>query len=688
MAQLVPVDNDPFADASYRDDGVARPRVSVGGPKLVPVDNDPFANQPPSVAGDMLRSVPSGLAKGAIDLVGLPDTISKLWAAAGDKTLDAMESVLGLPKGWAAETKGFIQQGRAAAPMAGLPSAAGIRKGVEGVTGPLYDPQTVPGKFTGQIAEMVPGAGRRLITQALMPGVAAEGAGQAAERFAPDYAPVARGVGAVAGGVAGLPFARPSTADAAIRGGMGQLDAATIQRATALVDDAAARGVTLTWAEAIEQVAPGTGLTGLQRVVESTREGRNVMAPVMAQRPDQIDTAARQTFDTIAPVNPNPSGIGPAVGAAADETIGAVRGAINNATRPMYTAAQQIRLAPSEYARAQALPGYEQARAAVLNDPQLARYVQGLPEDSVGFLDEVRKQMNAARDAATMPASTNPNVQIPAGWGMDADAARQLGVDASRRVPGNPYETALAAQATLRQQYLEPLLNGPLGKLAQRDQPTRRAIEALFPAQPLPNSQQEIATAVRAVAQRNPQAANDLIRAYAESVFDQAAKQIQSGPSAYGGASFAAALSGQKRENLRAAIEATANGAQVWRGFERLLEIAEATGKRMREGSPTAGRLTEMKDLSTGSLAGNAAKLGASPGKWVSAVSDAWSRWQLGRNVDEIARILVDPGARNRLRAIATAPEGSERGLILAAQLTRMFSQGALNAGGEPNAAR
>ena len=683
--QLEPVDFDPFAQPAPQGGGPLRITVTPGQSKLEPIDHDPFAR--PSVGSDMLNAIPSGLAKGAIDLVGLPNTISQIWASAGDKLLDVVESVAGLPQGWAADTKKFINMGRQQGAMAGLPSARNIRSGVESVTGPLYEPQTLPGKFTGTAAEMIPGAGRRLITQALMPGVASEAAGQATQGT--PLEPWARGVGAVAGGVAGMPFARPSTADQAMRGSMGTIDGATMQRATALMDDAAARNIQLTWAEALEQVAPGTGLVNMQRVVESTREGRNVMAPVVAQRPGQIDAAARQSFDTMAPINPNPSGIGSAAGTAAEGVVNDARGLINQASDPFYTAASRVRLEPQEFARAQALPGYQQARNAIINDPQLARYVQGLPEDSIGFLNEVKKQMDAARAGAASPLNTNPNMQVPAGWGMDAEAARGIGVDASRRVPGNPYETALNIQSSLRERYLEPALRGPLGDLAKKDITTRNAIDAVFPANPLPNSEQEIGRAIRALSNRNPRATMDLLRAYAESVFNETAKNIQSGPSAYGGANFAKALSGQSRANLRAAVESSGpGGRQIWEGFERFLEIAEATGKRMREGSPTAGRGQELKDMSTGGMVANAMKVGASPGKWASAIADSWSRWQLGSNVDEIARLLVDQGARNRMRALANAPQGSERGLILTGQLARMFSQGALDGGKASNAPR
>jgi hypothetical protein len=690
MPEFIAVDGDPFAQGSPQNGGPLRITVTPGQPNLVPVDHDPFATSGPSYAGDIAKAIPSGLAKGAIDLAGLPDTISQLWAAGGDKLIDAMEYTLGLPKGWAEETKGFIRQGRVGGAMGGLPSAKSIRQTVEqNITGPLYEPQTVPGKFAGTMSEMVPGAGRRLITQAMMPGIASEAAGQVAESVAPDYAPLARGVGAVAGGIAGAPFQRASSAEAAIRQNLaGNVDQATINQATQLMDDAAAIGVRLTWAEAIERVAPGAGLTNLQRVVESSKGGREVMAPMFAARPGQIDAAAGQTFDTIAHAAPNPSAIGPAVGRAAEDQIEGVRGIINRASEPFYTAAAAERIPAAQMGLIRRTPGWREARDAVRNDPQLARYVRGLPDNSIGFVDEVKKYLNAAAEHATQPVGAQGrNMQRSAGYSSDAQIMRDTAVDVSRTVPGNPYETALNIQSQGREQFLQPLIDGPLGKLAKRDITTQNAIDTLFPKNPLANSAAEIEQTMRALAQRHPYAALSLLRAHAESVFNEATRNLQGGANQFGGARFAKDIAGnpQQRANLEAAVRASGpNGDDVWQGFERFLDIVQATGTRQQIGSKTAFNAQDLKDLSSGGLMGNAAKTGASPSKWLSVVSDAWSRWQLGGNLTELAHILTDPNSRRILTQIIDAPVGSTKGLVLAGQLSRMFVQGSGDAGANP----
>jgi hypothetical protein len=82
--------------------------------------------------------------------------------------------------------------------------------------------------------------------------------------------------------------------------------------------------------------------------------------------------------------------------------------------------------------------------------------------------------------------------------------------------PGNAnaYDIALTIERENRQRFLEPLLQGPLGKLADKDITTQNAINALFPKEPLVGSEGAVSDAVSAIVQRNPRAAQSLVRAY------------------------------------------------------------------------------------------------------------------------------------------------------------------------------
>ena len=175
--------------------------------------------------------------------------------------------------------------------------------------------------------------------------------------------------------------------------------------------------------------------------------------------------------------------------------------------------------------------------------------------------------------------------------------------------------------------------------------------------------------------------ARQLVRTHAEMIFNEAAQRLaSSGPAQGGGAKFVAILRGnpQQAANLEAAVRALPNGDQVWPGFNRFLEVLEAQQFRQATGSRTAFKIPGVEDLRSGGLANNAAQIVATGGfKWPQKAMQAIQNWNIGRNLDELSRLLTDPAAANQFRAIAAAPRGSDKALALAARLSVMANSGA-----------
>lgn len=610
--------------------------------------------QQPGAVGqveDLAKSAGVGAGRGAIGLAGMVGDLSDLGAAGLDK-------LTGLITG---------QPGpdRSQSLLNNIPTSRSITSAVEGVTGKFYEPQTRAGEYARTVGEFLPGAllgpggmARNAAVFGAVPAVASEAAGGAFKGTAAE--PWVRGGAAlVAGGAGGIMTAPGNVTGAVSRAAQG-VDAQMLRQAEALFQEAQASGMPLTRAEAIQYVTGGaTNFGNLQRVVE----GQGGMRDFFAGRAAGNDAAAGRVFDQITPAAPNPSAIGPAVGTAAEGTITDVRGAINRASDPFYAQAAPIRLTPYEARNLRALPGYEEAAAAVRNDPQLARYVRGLPEDSVGFANEVKKQLGQSAENAASPVQQGRNMQRSAGYGLDETAARNIAVNASRRTPGNPYEVALNIQEQSRERFLQPLLDGPLGSLAAKDTTTRKAIDVLFPNNPLPNSAQEIETAVRAVSQRNPYAARNLVRAHLEMTFNEATQNLASGVNSYGGAKFAAVVRGnpQQAANLEAAIRALPNGDRVYQGVDRFLTILEAQGQRQAIGSQTAFNTEVLQDLRQGKLAAEAGSAVLSGGlKLPAKISERVERWRMGRNVNELARLFTDPDAGREFARLAQAGSGGQ----------------------------
>ncbi len=606
---------------------------------LAPKGSGTPREEAPGWVEDAFRSTGAGIRGGLEAAVGLP---GDLWSVKGE--LDALvDDVL---FGTGDQTRAYNE--RRLAP----PTTADVRGVTDSLIGKAYEPQYRSGEYFRTAGEFLPaavagpgGVGRK-VAMSTVPAVASESAGQLTHGTNLETA--ARVVGAVAGS-GGAALITP-------RGPAGNLLSRTLEGtpshhlddAERLFTEAANRGVPITRAEAIQQVTGGATRAGdLQRIVE----GRGELRDFFAARPGQVERSARAEMDAISPPSANPTGIGPAIGRTAEGMVQDTRKAINDATEPMYVNSAPARLSPAEFRRVQAAPGWAEARDAVRNDPQLARYVKGMPDDSVGFLNEVQKYLHTQADNAAGPLNAMRNQQRAAGYGSDAKIVRNA---AERASPD--FARAVSEQARLREMFLDPMMQGQIGRMAKSDLTTREAINALFPVNPLPNSQDEIARTVGALAKRTPSAARQLVRAHAESVFNRSTRELQSGANQFGGATFRSALIGnpQGAANLEAAIRALPNGDQTWTGFNRFLDILEATGTRQRIGSQTAFNTEALQQMKRGTSLEAAGKVAAGGFlTWPRKALETVENWRLGRNAGQLAQLLVDPRKSGAFRSLA-----------------------------------
>lgn len=218
----------------------------------------------------------------------------------------------------------------------------------------------------------------------------------------------------------------------------------------------------------------------------------------------------------------------------------------------------------------------------------------------------------------------------------------------------------------------------PLGRLAARNTTVKEAIEALFPQNPIANSQAEIGRAVGELSTRNPTAARELVRTYVETVFNEATQRLASGANEFGGAKFAAVLRGnpQQAANLEAAVRALPRGDRTWDGFDRFLTILEAQGQRQRIGSNTSFNNELLSDMKRGGAVGETLPVVAGVGiKLPQKFVDAAARWRLGKNIDQLANLFTNPEAGPLFRQLVLAPQGSAKSTQIAARLTNLATQ-------------
>lgn len=607
-------------------------------------------------AEGLYRAADEGAIRGVAGLVGLPGSLSDLGQWAGRKAgfdIPQTENILPRP----ADVEAKIRQG---------PLYEGAKP---------YEPQGMAEEYARSAGEFLPGGlltggtgglvrqGVQRAANVLAPAVVSEAAGQATKGT--PLEPYARFAGAVTGGVGGALATRaPVSQTRALEQGLKNVTQQEMDAAQALMRDAA-RGpnpVNLTWPEAISQVTQRPVLGDTMRHLEASGGASGErLSQFFGARPDQVEARVGATAETLAPgARARPSSVGPAAGEAATGALEGARRDINLATVPLYAAGERAAVTPAELAYfRQSIPGFEDAARAVRENPQLARYVAHLPDESVGFLDAVKQELQQA--ATTQRGGVQPgtgNAKIAAGLERDADTLRAVVEQASRRGGGETAQ-AMATQAARREAEVTPLVQGPLGKLLPGESgptTTENAITALFPKDPNVGSAAEITDAVTRMRQQNPRAAADLIRQHVENAFNKAQTDLQGGRNQASGAKLRRDIFGnpQQRENLQAAVEAALpDGAARWRGVERMMDVMEATGTRQGIGSKTAYNLNRDQVLGIGGLTSTALKGAKEPVAFLKPLIEKYEQWKLGSNKDELARILTDPGSGEMLRKLS-----------------------------------
>lgn len=633
-------------------------------------------------AGDtavgLARSAASGLDAGVAGLAGAP-----AWLGSGAQWL--VDKGSAWAQGRPFEDVQKENRARAIIPAETLEaySPAAIH-----AASPLaYEPKTTAEKYVHTAAEFIPGAllgpggmTKNALTYGAVPGIASEAAGQATHGTALE--PWARGAAAIGTGGAGAFLTRPNNAGAMVSRAAEGMTTQQVEAAERLFQEAQQIGLPVTRAEAAQAVTNGgTGLADLQRVVE----GNGGLKPFMAGRPGQVTAAGDEMMNRIGGYTDRPSTIGPQIGEDAENIIRQQTADINARTRPLYEHAEQQRVGVPVASALQADPLYARTLEEIRNNPALNRTIENLPNDSPGVIDLVQRRMREQADNARVPGQASTSNLMAA----NLEDARTAPIAAAETATGSQaatasqprtigtYEAARMAQDTLRARELSPLVNGPIGKLAQRDLPTQQAMDALFPRNPLPNSAREITDAVTRLAAQRPGVAGQLVRAHIESVFNQATRNLQAGPSQFGGASFAAAIRGNEQQaaNLAAAVQAL-HGPEALNGFDRYLRVMEATGQRQRIGSQTAFNIDVNKRLAEGGAIQAAVADAMSVGTHVPArFREALRNYNIGRNTDQIAHILTDPAGAEAFRRLALAPPGSAQAGALVARLTALGSQ-------------
>src|SRR5262249_2962753 len=141
----------------------------------------------------------------------------------------------------------------------------------------------------------------------------------------------------------------------------------------------------------------------------------------------------------------------------------------------------------------------------------------------------------------------------------------------------------------------------------------------------------------------DPEAAAGLVRTHVEQVLGDVAQQVVQHGRPFGSTLKSMLLGNpQRAENLAAAIMELPGGGNTWAGFQKLLDVLEASDRYLPSGSN--------RDT-------------------VNLLRERYLQWRLNPNARDIARVLTDPAAPDYFRELLRYPPTSTAAQQIAARL-------------------
>lgn len=624
------------------------------------------ATEKTGVVSDVVQSLPGVIPRAASNLIGLPQNL----AAFGDKSIAYIGEKLGASPEQVANGLKMLnrtapgKQVLSMIPNLGDLSKEGWDEIAKAVTGkPFYEPKTGAGRVVdtaGQVLVSGPGSMLQKGIAGASAGVSGEGA-----RLLTDN-PVLIGVATILGaGAASLPFILRSVPAENINAALQGVTEAHLKRAQALMDDATKMGTPITGAEALAQVVGRNKLQDIQRVIEGSKESSTIMEKTMNARPGANRAAFESQADQVSARSAAPAETPVKMQEAGSAAITQARKAGNAAASPSYDAASKQAIPASEWNTLSQDPAVQKALATVKNDPIWG--VTNEAEGSIRWLDAAKRWIDdELRDAKPSVSRIweGANTKIKAA----ADAASP------------DYAQARSIVADNRQNVVRPLENSPVGDIARtgagRDMPRpsgesmmKAQSEILMPQSPRALDPKAIRDTVMTLNKQDPAAASQWTRQNIEAIFNESTQNNVAGANQWGGAKFASQIAGNpaQRANLQALVEST-SGKRAWAGFERMLEVFEAQGKRLAPGSNTARDLQTAENLAATGL-GGAPAAAASPLRMGTIVYDWYQNFRYGKNTAEMANILTDPKSIDLMRQLARETPTSAKATALTAQI-------------------
>lgn len=628
--------------------------------------------QPPSTMDRVGRAIGLGVRDVASAVAALPNMVADLPQTVYNAAAGGVNMLGGnLPRWEGPGASGAFQQGLTAM---GLPApettqermVSAVSQGMGGALAgrvmPIPQPPVAVASAPG-IASGAAAVGRNAVNSGMVAGATAGGAAQGAAELGIDNPIALQVIGMAGGALPGILGAIPGWSKRNAGRMLEEAVRMTTPEEWQYAEQLLAKGrdiaVPLTGPEGFPATAP---IQQLASKVTASQTGGPGMDRVLSARNARMETAAN---DRMTRVGQN-VGMQEAANQAQEAATGVIRSeeiARTQAVTPYYKAAEtrvtppnQMQPAYQEILRQADKTGSSAIRKS-LGDLEIDLNLAG---DNVGRLMDVVKVWKGKIDAPPIRADA-----------IDKNTGRVLGkvldqIEAGVSATAPEYVQGKRVFQQRTSMVLDPLNQGPVGKVAgvgyepDKAATVSRVLSEFGGEEATPQRLRVLAAELR---KQDPQAFPNVAREYLEREFTKAFTDTQSGPNRMAGANFRKAIYGseKQRENLKTIIMETAkaqgqNPSEVWQGFQKMLDVFEATGRTPGTGSQTDLR-GEMGRMSRQSAIGGALDtVSATPTR---AVSNWW-RDVLSRGAyRELAEVFTAPDAIAQMRKIAKLRSGS-----------------------------
>jgi hypothetical protein len=584
----------------------------------------PFAER--GIVDSTMAKINLPIVQGASAILGLPGAVAEGLQTGAEKISQLMGRT--------------PEQAAAGRPVISAPTPASITRAA-GEFIPLQRAESLPGQLAQTAVRNIASAP---VAGAIVPSLLSA-AGEEALAFpfrGTPLEPAARAVGAIGTPIAALPFAVKTPMERMYTESTQRMTPAQVQAASELQQQSFRAGMPVTSLEAMQQASGGrTTLPALQRQVEGMPASAPQMAEFMAERGNITQRTLQEQFPQTTRAQ-----LGTQMQQAAQAEQRALNQQLVKEAGPAFEAVKSKKIPMSWMTNLERESAViAEASRAVDNTPVYQDLLKGFPDNSIARIESMRAFL---QDKYDLLAGQNIG-KVTNEMRIYDEARRNLLKKADEQVPA--YAAARADYQAARERIVGPLTETPIPNIAATSEVPKQFGELFATkAAEINLTPDKVTKAVRALAKTDPELPREFLNQYMRASLEnvQRAASTQAGTV---GPRFAdtVAKNTTQRANLEAAIVEVYGdkGKQAAKGFNNMMNILEAQGRRLPAGSPTAekGMLTEQ---SMGAV-------GRSLREPLSVIGNMYQSIFFARDYQKMAKAMTSPDGVMALENIAKA---------------------------------